>query len=86
MPASRTLLTIVTENRRFDLSVPSALPVRDWLCSLEDLRSASPGPGTPTLTIAGSAPLSPESSLDDADVVDGAVLHLVDVGSRQESE
>ena len=84
MPASRTLVTIVTENRRFDLSVPSALPVREWLPAVVEFRPGSLAPTAPMLAAADAVPLPPDASLDDAGVVDGAVLHLLDGWSRQE--
>ena len=86
MSAPRTLITIVTEDCRFDLSVPSALPIRDWLPALLDPGRGSPGPGNPTLAVAGTSPLSPKSSLDDAGAVDGAVLHLLRVSPGEESD
>jgi hypothetical protein len=86
MSAPRTLITIVTEDCRFDLSVPSALAIRDWLPALLDPGPGSPGPGNPTLALAGATPLSPKSSLDDAGAVDGAVLHLLRVWPGEESD
>jgi len=77
-------ITIVGSKRRVDLTVPAATTVIELLPRLVQLtgetdRSAA---GGWVLTRIGGEPLSPESSLDEARIVDGELLFLESMERR----
>ena len=89
-------VTVQGSRRRADVALPASVPIVEFtplvaaLCEAADSGSraldagAVPREGTPpawTLARVGGAPLDVESSLAEAGVLDGEVLHLVDAAA-----
>jgi len=83
MPGDVRRVTVHGGGHRVDLSVPAGVPVVELIPAMADLCHAGPDPAETTppawgLARVGGPPLSLSASLEEAQVVDGEVLCLVD--------
>jgi hypothetical protein len=82
MRTDLSLVTVCGTARRVDLALPNAVPVAEFTAVLAELcgvETDDARPGAWTLARVGAPPLALAATLAQAGVVDGEVLHLVDV-------
>lgn len=82
MPTTYSRVTVVSGSRRVDLALPAALPLSDVLPQI--LRFCAPSDTEPaawTVAPVGGSPIGLDQTLDQAGVIDGDLIELLDRAS-----
>jgi ESX secretion system protein EccD len=84
VPTTYSRVTVVNGSRRVDLALPAVLPLSDVLPQI--LRFCAPSETEPaawTVVPIGGSPIGLDQTLDDAGVVDGDLVELLDRASAR---